>query len=131
MKKTLDVVAALIRRQNKILICQRPIGKARALLWEFVGGKVERGETPQQALVRECKEELDLTVEVGNEFCRVTHEYDDVIVYLTLFLCTARGEPKLLEHNDMKWVLPSEINLYEFCPADEEILTKIQAEFNA
>ena len=122
-----EVVAALIWDGEKFLICQRPKNKARALLWEFVGGKVEAGESKEEALVRECKEELDITLSVGKEFMAVTHEYTDITVNLTLFNATIlEGEPKKLEHNDIRWITPQEIPLYEFCPADVEILRKIQ-----
>ena len=124
-----EVVAALIWDGEKFLICQRPKNKARALLWEFVGGKVEAGESKEEALVRECKEELDITLSVGKEFMTVTHEYADITVNLTLFNATIlEGEPKKLEHNDIRWITPQEIPLYEFCPADVEILRKIQSE---
>jgi len=122
----IEVVAALIWDKDKFMICQRPTHKARGLLWEFVGGKVELGETKEQALVRECREELAITISVGNEFMDVTHEYPDLIVHLTLFNATiAEGIPQKLEHNDIQWITPSEIPNYEFCPADEEILAKI------
>ena len=121
-----EVVAALIWDNDKFLICQRPAHKARGLLWEFVGGKVEPGETKEQALFRECQEELAVTLSVGEEFMNVTHEYPDLKVHLTLFNATiSEGEPQKLEHNDIKWITPSEISNYEFCPADEEILVKI------
>lgn len=121
-----EVVAALIWREEKFMICQRPVHKARGLLWEFVGGKVEAGETKKEALVRECREELDVLLSVGDVFMEVTHEYPDLTVHLTLFYATiAEGEPKKLEHNDIKWITPNEIPNYDFCPADEEILTRI------
>ncbi len=121
-----EVVVALIWQGDKFMICQRPAHKARALLWEFVGGKVEPGETKQQALIRECQEELAITLSVGDEVMDVIHEYPDITVHLTLFNATvAEGEPQKLEHNDIKWITPSEIYDYEFCPADEEILGKI------
>ena len=121
-----EVVAALIWDKDKFLICQRPANKARALLWEFVGGKVERGETKQQALVRECKEELNIILNVGDAFMDVTHEYSDINVHLTLFNATIKeGVPQKLEHNDLKWITPSEIPNYNFCPADVEILKKL------
>lgn len=122
----IEVVAALIWRDGKFLICQRPANKKRALLWEFVGGKVEQGETKQQALARECKEELAITVEVGDVFCEVSHVYHDVAVHLTLFNATTDDEPTMLEHNDVKWITPAEIDEYEFCPADVDILAKIK-----
>jgi len=121
-----EVVAALIWDHDKFMICQRPAHKARGLLWEFVGGKVELGETKEQALIRECKEELAVTLSVGDVFMDVVHEYPDLAVHLTLFNATiAGGEPEMLEHNDIQWITPSEISNYDFCPADEEILSKI------
>ena len=108
------------------MICQRPAHKARGLLWEFVGGKVEPGETKPQALIRECREELAVELEVGEIFMEVLHEYPDLLVRLTLFNATiAAGEPQKLEHHDLRWITPSEIPNYEFCPADVEILAKI------
>ena len=121
-----EVVAALIWHCNKFMICQRPAHKSRGLLWEFVGGKVELGETKEDALIRECKEELNILISVGDVFMDVIHEYPDITVHLTLFNATiADGEPQKLEHNDIRWITPSEIPNYEFCPADESILTKL------
>ena len=121
-----EVVAALIWDGGKFMICQRPKNKARALLWEFVGGKVEPGETKEQALMRECHEELGITLSVGDIFMDVLHEYSDITVHLTLFNAViAKGVPQMLEHNDIKWITPDEIPNYEFCPADEEILRRI------
>ena len=121
-----EVVAALIWDRNKFMICQRPAHKARGLLWEFVGGKVESGEAKEQALIRECQEELAVTLSVGNVFMDVIHEYSDLTVHLTLFNAVIdEGVPQKLEHNDIKWITPSEIPNYDFCPADEEILKKI------
>lgn len=129
MEKVVEVVAALIWDKDKFLICQRPANKARGLLWEFVGGKVEPGETKEQALIRECQEELAITVEPHKVFMEVTHEYPDITVRLTLFNCTiSKGQPQLLEHNDMRWITSAEIPNYEFCPADVEILKKIHKE---
>ena len=122
-----EVVAALIWEKDKFMICQRPAHKARALLWEFVGGKVEPGETKEQALIRECQEELDVTLSVGDIFMEVVHEYPDITVHLTLFNATiVEGVPQKLEHNDIKWIAVSEIDEYDFCPADIEILEKIK-----
>ena len=127
-KLLIEVVAALIWDEDKFLICQRPAHKARGLLWEFVGGKVEEGETKEQALVRECNEELAITIESHDIFMEVTHEYPDINVHLTLFNCnTLRGQPQLLEHKDMKWITPAEIPNYDFCPADEEILKELKS----
>ena len=125
----IEVVAALIWEGDKFMICQRPAHKARALLWEFVGGKVEPGETKEQALIRECQEELDITLDVGKVFMDVTHKYPDITVHLTVFNATiVEGIPQKLEHNDIKWIAPSEITNYEFCPADVEILNRLLSE---
>ena len=124
--KITEVVAAIIWQGDKFMICQRPAHKARGLLWEFVGGKVESGETKEQALIRECREELAIELCVGDVFMDVVHEYPDLTVHLTLFNATiAYGEPQKLEHNDIQWITPREISNYDFCPADEEILARI------
>lgn len=121
-----EVVATLIWDNDQFMICQRPAHKARGLLWEFVGGKVEAGESKEAALIRECQEELAVTLSVGDVFMEVIHEYPDITVRLTLFNATiAEGVPQKLEHNDIRWITPAEIPQYDFCPADVEILDKI------
>lgn len=126
MCNMVEVVAALIWDNDKFMICQRPSHKARALLWEFVGGKVEPGETKEQALIRECQEELAVTLSVGDVFMDVVHQYPDITVRLTLFNATiAEGIPQKMEHNDIRWITPAEILGYSFCPADEKILEQI------
>ena len=125
-----QVVAALIWEGNKFMICQRPAHKARGLLWEFVGGKVEPGESLQAALIRECREELAVELAVGEVFMQVVHEYPDITVELILFHATiARGEPQKLEHVDIQWITPAQIPQYDFCPADTEILKRIIGEY--
>ena len=122
-----EVVAALIWDKNRFLACQRPAHKARGLLWEFVGGKVEPGETREQALIRECQEELAVTVAVQDVFMEVDHVYPDLTVHLTLFNASiAEGIPQKIEHNDLRWITVEEIDRYEFCPADEEILRRLK-----
>ncbi len=97
------------------------------MLWEFVGGKVDPGETKEQALIRECREELGVTLAVGDVFMEVLHAYPDITVRLTLFNATiAAGTPQCLEHNDIRWITVAEIPQYEFCPADEEIIKRLQ-----
>lgn len=124
-----EVVAALIWDGNRFMACQRPAHKARGLLWEFVGGKVEPGETGEEALVRECREELAITVQVKNVFMDVIHEYPDLTVHLTLYNAViAQGEPRLLEHNALRWITVEEIDTMPFCPADETILEKLKKE---
>ena len=129
VRKETEVVAALIRDGDRFLICQRPGGKARAMQWEFVGGKVEPGETKEQALLRECREELGVALSVGTPFLELTHAYPDITIHLTVFNAViARGVPQKLEHNDLRWVRPSEAAAYDFCPADQTILAKILGE---
>lgn len=124
---TTEVVAALIWNEDRFLACQRPAHKTRGLLWEFVGGKVEPGETKAAALIRECREELDITIEVGSPFMDLTHEYPDLTVHLTIFHASIKcGTPKKLEHNDIRWITAAEIDQYEFCPADKDILSRLR-----
>lgn len=123
-----EVVAALIWNGDRFMACQRPAHKTRGLLWEFVGGKVEPGESREEALVRECREELDVTVAVGNVFMDVVHRYPDLTVHLTVFFAKiVSGTPKLLEHRDLRWITVDEIDGYDFCPADEDVLDKIRS----
>ena len=121
-----DVVAALVVEDGKFMICQRPAHKARGLLWEFVGGKVEPGEKKEQALIRECREELGVTVVPGDVYMEVDHVYPDITIHLTLFRASiAAGQPRKLEHADIRFIPPSDIPLYPFCPADAAILERI------
>ena len=122
-----EVVAALIWEGNQLMICQRPAHKARGLLWEFAGGKVEPVETKEAALIRECREELGITVSVGEIFMEVTHTYPDLTVHLTLFHASiAEGVPQKLEHSDLRYITVDEIPQYEFCPADQVILAALR-----
>ena len=128
-KKVTEVVAALIWDGDRFLICQRPAHKARGLLWEFVGGKVEPGESKEQALARECREELAVTISVGEVFMEVDYDYPDPNVHLTLFNAVIiEGTPRMLEHHDIRWIAVNEMPQYEFCPADEIILRKLRYE---
>ena len=137
MKQMTEVVAALIRRKAdnrewRMLICRRPANKARGLLWEFAGGKVEPGESPEQALVRECREELAVTVAPKGLFAEVTHAYPDITVHLRLYTAfITEEEPQTLEHAELRWITPDEIPQYAFCPADQELLRKIRMAYAA
>jgi len=125
-----DVVAALIWQGDRFLICQRPRYKARGLLWEFVGGKVEPGETREAALARECREELGVTIAVDDLYMEVTHAYPDLTV--RLFLYHARivsGEIVPTEHAAVAFIRPEDMGGYSFCPADEAILARIRADY--
>lgn len=127
MKKTLEVVAALIWDHDKFLICQRPEGKDLALHWEFAGGKVESGETLENAIIRECYEELGIVLEVSTIFGTITHSYPHAEVHLTLLNGSIlEGTPTLLEHKALAWIRPEDIPLYTFCPADITFLEELQ-----
>ena len=119
----IEVTAAVIRRNNKILICQRPANKNCGLLWEFPGGKIEMGESGEQCIVRECQEELGVMLSVDRELTDVVYEYPDYIVHLHFYLCDIiAGFPAKKEHNAIVWITPGEVANYEFCPADKKML---------
>ena len=125
-----QVVAALIWQNNRFLICRRPPHKTRGLLWEFVGGKVETGKTKQQALMRECMEELAVKIRVDDVYMQLVHTYPDMTVELTLFnAAITAGEPQLLEHTEIRYIAVDEIDNFDFCPADVEILKKLKEDF--
>lgn len=129
-KRVLEVVAGLIRSGDHFLACQRPPEKARALLWEFPGGKVEPGESGPQALIRECREELDVVLSVGDAFMDVTHKYPELTVHLTLYEAEIeQGEPKMLEHCDIRWITVAEMDQLAFCPADQVFLDEIRKKY--
>lgn len=128
-RKAVQVAAALIydAETGKIAICQRPENKDRGLLWEFPGGKIEKGETPRQALIRECREELSAEIDPQEVFAVITHDYPDIRIELTLFKSVVvSGTLKKLEHKDIKWIYPEEAFRYDFCPADREILERLK-----
>ena len=128
-KRRRSVVAALIYKGDRFMITRRPEGKARAGMWEFVGGKAEEGESLQEALVRECREEIGVTVLVGEPYMTVEYDYPDIAVRLTLFRATiASGEPRPMEGNAIRWITTEEIPSYVFCPADEPIVKRLRQE---
>ena len=126
-ERAIEVVAALIWRGDRFLACQRPPEKARGMLWEFVGGKVEAGESGPEAPLRECREELGITLAVGDAFMDVTHDYPDLTVHLTLYNAEiAEGEPQRLEHHDIRFITVGEIDEYDFCPADQVFCAELK-----
>lgn len=127
--KRIEVVAAIIEKYGKILICRRAENKTRALKWEFPGGKIEPGETPEQAVLRECREELDVDLCVKGEFMRVLHSYPDIEIQLTVFRTAIIGsDPRCIEHKEIRFVYPSELADFELCPADITVAEKIISE---
>lgn len=128
LKKQINVVGAVIVRNDEILCAQRGLGGSLGGMWEFPGGKIESGETPRQALEREIQEELLCTVTVADEVITTTYEYDFGIVTLTTFYCQlVDGEPKLTEHEATKWLKRSELATLEWAPADIPAVEIIQA----
>lgn len=121
-----QVAAAVLRKDGKIFICQRGAGGSCAFLWEFPGGKLEQGETLEECAVRECKEELNIDISVKGLFDETTYQYPDRKIVIAFFEADVTGgELKRNVHRDMRWVLPSELKNYEFCPADAEIIKKL------
>lgn len=123
----IDVVGAIIRDGDRFLVGQRPAHKTQGGLWEFIGGKIEPGETPETALARECREELALEIENGRVNDSVIHDYPDKTIRLTLLECHPKSGsiPKALEHQAIRWVTPKEMRKMDFCPADAELIEKL------
>lgn len=123
-----EVSAAIIERDGKFLVCRRPAHKSRPMMWEFAGGKREQGETGEQALERECAEELGVKIKAGEAFARSVYSYEDIDVSITFYRAEiVSGEPRRLEHAELRWVSPSEMKNLDFCPADESV-TQLLAE---
>lgn len=126
--KLIEVVAAIIRRNDRILATQRGYGEFKDG-WEFPGGKTERGETPQQALVREIKEELKSEIRVGKKLCTVEYDYPKFHLTMHCFWCDLLdGEPVLLEHEAARWLTTDELNSVDWLPADVQVVEAILAE---
>ena len=124
----IDVVAAIIRRNNQILITQRPGNVHLARMWEFPGGKVEAGESLQAALEREIQEELGLKIRVDDEFFTIDHDYTAKSVRLHFFNCTVlEGEAQPIDAADLRWVTPQDLDNYPFPPADAGLIEKLRS----
>ena len=123
-KRIIDVVGAVIRNGERVLMAKRPIGKAQAGMWEFPGGKIERGETPAEALARECREEILLEIENQSVLRSILHRYPEKTIRLILVECNARPDsvPVPQEGQTVAWVHPSELNQLPICPADRDLL---------
>ena len=119
----MEVTAAVIWQGDKFLICQRPQDKYCGLLWEFPGGKIEPGETAEECVIRECREELGVTLRVHGMIYDTVQEHPDRVVHIRFFAAEiASGELTPLEHNAVAWVTQAETAGYEFCPADAKLL---------
>jgi 8-oxo-dGTP diphosphatase len=123
----LEVVAALIVRDDKYLICRRAAHKSNGGLWEFPGGKIEAGESRKQARIRECAEELAVQQQVGGLLLQTQHSYPHTEISLSLYACTvAIGEPQALKHQEIRWVSLTEMPAFEFSPADRYFVEQLQ-----
>ena len=125
-KRIVEVVGAIIKDGDRYLVGQRAANKAQGGLWEFMGGKIEPGETPEQALARECREELALEIENEHIIDSVVHEYPEKTIRLTLISCSPKSGsiPKALEHQQIRWVTRAEMDIMDFAPADRELIKK-------
>lgn len=120
------VTAAAMVRDGKVLIAQREAGSHMEFRWEFPGGKLETDETPEECIVREIKEELDMDIEVLDIYKVVQFAYEEKEILLLCYLCKiVRGEGKTIECNDFRWVSKEELSQYEFVPADLPIVQKL------
>ena len=126
-RKPLEVVAGYIKEGNRFLLFRRPPYKARGLGWEFAGGKIEKGETGQQALKRELREEINADVTVYDEMAECYHDYDDLSIHLTLYQCTlSKTGFSLNEHVDCRWVTLEETDEMSLCPADKILVEMLK-----
>ena len=125
-KRIIEVVGAIIRDGERYLVGQRAANKSQGGLWEFMGGKIEPGETPEQALARECREELALEIENGRILDSVIHDYPEKTIRLTLISCSPKpgSVPQALEHQQIRWVTRAEMDTLDFAPADRELIQK-------
>jgi 8-oxo-dGTP diphosphatase len=131
MKKNIHVVGAVIIENGRILCAQRGPAKSLPLTWEFPGGKIEEGESPQEALQREIVEEMHCKIEIGDQIEHTVYEYDFGIVHLTTFYCKlTEGKPVLTEHTSIKWLLPDELNSLDWAPADIPAIEKLSSTSN-
>lgn len=131
MKKNIHVVAAVITMDGKILCAQRGNTKTLANMWEFPGGKIEAGETPKEALIRELKEEMHCTITVGEQVEHTVYEYDFGIVHLTTYYSKiTSGDIVLTEHAAIKWLKPEELASLDWAPADIPAIEKIARTYN-
>ncbi|PCC43890.1 (deoxy)nucleoside triphosphate pyrophosphohydrolase [Brevibacterium aurantiacum] len=131
MKKEINVVGAVVTNDGKILSARRSESMSLPGMWEFPGGKIEPGETPRAALVREMQEELLCTVEIGDEVASTRYEYDFGVVTLTTFYATLiDGKPQLTEHSEIRWIDAADLNSVEWAPADVPAVETIMAAYS-
>lgn len=127
----ISVAAAIIFSHQKLLVCQRPQGAHCELLWEFPGGKIESGESPEHCVIRECQEELDLSVLPKRIFAETSYQYPDREIAFTFFLARLKQEHLIVrEHQQVRWITREALEHYPFCPADVEVIARIGREWD-
>lgn len=132
MKKDIHVVGAVIIEDGKVMCAQRGPAKSLPYKWEFPGGKIEKGESPQESLIREINEEMECDVKVGKQVEHTVYEYDFGIVHLTTYYCELiEGKPVLTEHISIKWLSPSELGSLDWAPADIPAIEKLSWELTS
>lgn len=131
MKKEINVVGAVVVNGGKVLSAQRSENMSLPGMWEFPGGKIEQGETPRDALVREMQEELCCTIEIGDQVASTRYEYDFGFVTLTTFYSKlVDGEPQLTEHSEIRWIEATDLESVEWAPADVPAVEKVIADYS-
>lgn len=126
-RNIIEVVGAIIRQGDRYLVGQRPPAKTQGGKWEFMGGKIDSGETPEEALVRECREELDFEIDIDRVLDSVVHDYPEKTIRLTLLSCSpkAGSVPRALEHQQIRWVTRGEMDELDFAAADRELIVRL------
>lgn len=131
MKKEINVVGAIVVDGTRILAARRSPAMSLPGMWEFPGGKIETGEAPREALIRELQEELLCTAEIGDEVASTRYEYDFGFVTLTTFYSKlVDGEPRLTEHSEIRWIEAADLNSVEWAPADIPAVEKVVHDFS-
>lgn len=122
----IQVVAAVVIDEQRLLLCQRPDGPHLALMWEFPGGKIDPGETPEQALERELREELCVASSIGPQIADVEHHYPEKSVRIRFFIVDIDGEPRPVVHRQLRWIGLDDLDAYPVPPANRSVVAMVR-----